>query len=443
MRLALFCSLIAAAFGFCPAAFALDPAEVVVIANKSVPDSIEVAEHYLAKRQVPRGNLILLDLPKGEDMTRKEYDEKLAGPLREALQARKKQVKVLLTVYGVPLRVGGQEQTPEEKAGFDLLTPRLEVIRKEIAELEKNKTAPGSADRIKAAQAALAPLQQQQARFTHPESHACVDSELMMLWVGKYPLERFLPNPMHWQFPASKRQPGKIFLMTARLDGPSKDIAKRLVDDAVAVEQAGGLQGKAYIDARGLAYKADKPGETGTGLEGYDESYREAAAVLKKAGIETVLDDKPEIFKADSCPDTALYSGWYALANYTPACKLNRGAVAWHLASYEAATLRDPKSRVWCVGLLRDGAAVTLGPVAEPYTVGFPKPEEFFGFLVTGEDTVVECYAKTALLVSWMTVFVGDPLYNPYAQTMPGKKGSVHPSPKGARNIFNTPTEDF
>ena len=112
MRLALFCSLIAAAFGFCPAAFALDPAEVVVIANKSVPDSIEVAEHYLAKRQVPRGNLILLDLPKGEDMTRKEYDEKLAGPLREALQARKKQVKVLLTVYGVPLRVGGQEQTP-------------------------------------------------------------------------------------------------------------------------------------------------------------------------------------------------------------------------------------------------------------------------------------------------------------------------------------------
>jgi len=165
--------------------------------------------------------------------------------------------------------------------------------------------------------------------------------------------------------------------------------------------------------------------------------------VVRLAGLDTVLDDKPELFKPDSCPDTALYSGWYSLANYIPACKLNKGAIAWHLASYEAATLRDLKSKVWCVGLLKDGAAVTLGPVAEPYTVGFPKPEEFFGFLVTGEETVVEVYAKTALLVSWMTVFVGDPLYNPYGATKGGMKKFVFPSPKGVKNIFNTSPEDF
>src|SRR4051812_38337419 len=92
-------------------ALALDPADVVVVANKTVPASVQVAEHYLAKRNVPAGNLVLLDLPPGEDISRAEYDTRLAGPLRAALRDRKETVKVVLTVYGVPLRVGRQEPT--------------------------------------------------------------------------------------------------------------------------------------------------------------------------------------------------------------------------------------------------------------------------------------------------------------------------------------------
>ena len=421
----------------------LEPKHVVVIANQAVADSVEVAQHYLAKRKVPKENLILLDLPTGEDMSRKDYNEKMVKPLRQALKDRKDQIRVLLTVYGVPLRVGGQEPSAEEKAQLDKLRPQMETLRKEMSELEKKKAESGVAGQIKVAQEKLSGLQKEEAKNTHPESHACVDSELMLLWIDGYPLTRFLPNQMNWRFPEAKRDKNHKHIMTARLDGPGKEVAKRLVDDAVAVEESGGLKGKAYFDARGIAFKADKPGETGTGYEGYDQSYRDAAEVVRLAGLDTVLDDKPELFKPDSCPDTALYSGWYSLANYIPACKLNKGAIAWHLASYEAATLRDLKSKVWCVGLLKDGAAVTLGPVAEPYTVGFPKPEEFFGFLVTGEETVVEVYAKTALLVSWMTVFVGDPLYNPYGATKGGLKKFVFPSPKGVKNIFNTSPEDF
>ena len=55
--------------------------------------------------------------------------------------------------------------------------------------------------------------------------------------------------------------------------------------------------------------------------------------------------------------------------------------------------------------------------MAEPYTVGFPKPAEFFGFLATGKYTLAECYAKTVLFASWMTALVGDPLYNPFKRT--------------------------
>ena len=116
-------------------------------------------------------------------------------------------------------------------------------------------------------------------------------------------------------------------------------------------------------------------------------------------------------------------------------CEYERGAVAWHLASSEAVTLRNGDSKVWCPNLLKKGVCATLGPVSEPYTVGFPKPAEFFGLLATGEYTLVECYGRTMLMCSWMTVLVGDPLYNPFKNASKLKSSDVVPSPKGGKNI--------
>ena len=413
---------------------ALEPKDVVVIGNKNMPASKEVAEHYLMKRKVPRENLILLDLPTTEDITRPDYDRKLAGPLREILKDRKDAVKVLLTVYGVPLRVGVQEMTPDEKVGADKNRPLYEAAAKEVAELEKAK--PVDNDKLAAARAKAKLHGELLYKFSHGESQAAVDSELMLLWFPPYDLQRFQVNPLNWQYPEAKRERAKQVVMTSRLDGPSPAIAMRLVDDAMAVEAAGGLKGKAYVDARGISFDPKKPGEEGTGYEGYDESFRETAAILKAANLDVTLDDKPDVFKADTCPDAALYTGWYSAGNYVPCCKYVQGAVAWHLASYEAGTLRDATSKIWCPNLLKDGVAVTIGPVAEPYTLGFPKPAEFFGYLVTGKYTVVECYAKTVITASWMGVLVADPLYNPYGTTKPGKESAIHSSPKGVTHPF-------
>ena len=152
--------------------------------------------------------------------------------------------------------------------------------------------------------------------------------------------------------------------------------------------------------------------------------------------MSVTLDDKPELFAPGSCPDCALYCGWYSLANYVPCCKFVTGAVAWHLASSEAVSLRDPKSKLWCKNLLENGVVATLGPVAEPYTIGFPKPAEFFGTLATGQYTLVETYWRTEMFASWMTVLVGDPLYNPYAKSPKLKMEQVKPSPAGGRFPF-------
>ena len=112
------------------------------------------------------------------------------------------------------------------------------------------------------------------------------------------------------------------------------------------------------------------------------------------------------------------------------------GAVAWHLASSEAVSLRKSDSKLWCPNLLKKGVAATIGPVAEPYTIGFPKPAEFFGFLATGEYTLVESYSRSMMFCSWMTVLVGDPLYSPFAKSPKWKSAEVVPSPKGGKLGF-------
>src|SRR5215212_3747922 len=90
-------------------AFALEPKDVWLVVNKNVPESRQVADHYVAKRGVPKTNVVELDLPKGEDISRADYDKKLVEPLRDALKDHKDKAKVLVTTYGVPLRVGRQE----------------------------------------------------------------------------------------------------------------------------------------------------------------------------------------------------------------------------------------------------------------------------------------------------------------------------------------------
>ena len=104
------------------------------------------------------------------------------------------------------------------------------------------------------------------------------------------------------------------------------------------------------MDARGIKYHS---GGDAFGYGGYDESMREMAKLLKNDGkMSVILDDKPELFAPGSCPDCALYCGWYSLAHYVDCCKFAPGAVAWHLASSEAVSLRNPQSKLWCVNLL-------------------------------------------------------------------------------------------
>ena len=264
----------------------------------------------------------------------------------------------------------------------------------------------------------LSHLEKDIKRLRGGETKASLDSELSTIWAPPAALHRWRYNTLNarlrangalrtalgeaeWQAPV---------MMVSRLDGPDPTTVRRMIEDAVSTEKVG-LKGHAYVDARGMKGDA-RPGSYGH----YDQDLRKLAGLMRaKTAMPTVLDDRAELFGPGACPDTALYCGWYSVGRYRDAFDFVRGAVAVHLASSEAVSLRDPKRRYWCKELLADGASATIGPVDEPYLGAFPLPSDFFGLLLTGRYSLVECFYATKPYNSWMLLLIGDPLYRPFA----------------------------
>ena len=166
----------------------------------------------------------------------------------------------------------------------------------------------------------------------------------MQLWWPPYQIARWQINPLNWQIPEARR-PKTTTVMACRLDGPTPAVVKRMIDHAVETE-AVGLKGKVYVDARGIGFDPARPDETGGyGYGAYDESMREMAKLLDKAGLAVTLDDKDACFADGTCPDAALYCGWYSHGVYIASNTFVKGAVAWHLASSEAVTLHVADTR--------------------------------------------------------------------------------------------------
>ncbi|WP_447979469.1 TIGR03790 family protein [Candidatus Nitrospira bockiana] len=118
----------------------LRPDELAILANEQVPESLAVAEHYAARRHIPPTHIIRLDLPMKETMTRSDYEERLVQPVRHALRMAglAEHVRVLVTIYGVPLRLDAPKPTDEEAAR---LQEALERLRYALAYLEKARLA--------------------------------------------------------------------------------------------------------------------------------------------------------------------------------------------------------------------------------------------------------------------------------------------------------------
>jgi uncharacterized protein (TIGR03790 family) len=267
-------------------------------------------------------------------------------------------------------------------------------------------------------------LDAQLAIVARGETGASFDSELALVrWDDGYELLRWQPNYLQLPFANSQLRRTYPTLMTARLDAPTLALAKGLIDASLAAEAAG-LQGKAYLDARGLA-ATQQAAERGSAAA-FDAALVAAGEGLNaNTTIEAVIDNQPPPFQAGACPDAALYAGWYSLGKYVDAFEWQSGAIAYHAGGSEAARLHDAASQRWCKRLLEDGAAATIGAVAEPGIAGYPRPDEFFASLLRGDLTLAEAYWQTVPGTSWQMVLIGDPLYRPFANRNVRPEGSV------------------
>ena len=400
-----------------PSCWGLTPENVVVVANKMAWQSVELAKYYMEKRNIPSNNLIILKAPSEEECSREGYEKYIASPVRAFLKENDPEgVKFhcLVTLYGIPLRVRPPELTSKEKKELSELQKQYNSLLDQINKLEQQKND----QRLKDLKEEEVKTKRQIDITRKVFQGAAVDSELALVREDHYPLEGWLSNKYFLGFRGKeiKNMPQKVILVS-RLDGPSEEIVRRIIDDSLNTENDG-LHGKAYFDAR-WPDPGDKPaspsGKEVTGYAFYDKAIHNAAHLVEKSQrMSVVLDSQEALFQPGQCPDAALYCGWYSLAHYVDAFTWVRGAVGYHIASAECSTLKNKRSQVWCKMMLEKGVAATLGPVAEPYIQAFPLPDLFFPLLVEGGLTLAECYALSNPYWSWQMVLIGDPLYRPF-----------------------------
>ncbi|GAB6194177.1 TIGR03790 family protein [Desulfocastanea catecholica] len=364
----------------------LEPEEILVVANRRMVGSVDLARYYMDRRSIPRANFLSLSLTLSETMTREEYDHTLKKKVLDSLNTleSKNRIAAIVLVYGVPLKVA--PPVPDRQD--------LEKIRelKQSQALDKKEQA----DNID--------------RLRNTAMRAAVDSELALVQAGDYALDGWIKNPY---FPGFHKDDLSLttdqVLLVCRLDGPDTATVYRIINDSLQAEKSG-LQGKGYFDARWPATEKNNL----SGYHLYDQSIHNAAAAVQKRMAVTV-DAQEELFAENSCPETALYCGWYSLGKYVDSFTWQQGAIGYHIASGECASLKESSRPLWCLKMLEKGVAATVGPVYEPYVQGFPLPELFFGRLVEGYMSLGESYLVSLPFLSWQTILIGDPLYQPFA----------------------------
>jgi uncharacterized protein (TIGR03790 family) len=336
----------------------LEPAQVLIVTNKDTPISSQVGRMYQKLREIPSANVLNLSLGTERQITPDQYWVKAAALIKNYLLANP-EIRCVVTTSGVPYTVKSSDPK-DPGAAFD--NELAAVLREKPSDLIRAQSNPlfiGGAN---------APA------LTDPR-------KLQMVYV-------------------------------ARLDGPDLKTITRMVEDAIAVEKSG-LEGPVFGDAQGM--------DIVTGSGPGDTSIREAIDRFSGAGFVSKLDMKPESWKqpkggvGDQAAGAAFYLGWYDYMNFQDIFGqqgLARGSIAWHIASGEAQDIWNPGGG-WCINLMRRGAAVTLGPVSEPYVTAFPHGDIFTELLLSGES-VAESYWLALPQVSWQMVLLGDPLYRPF-----------------------------
>ena len=372
----------------------IDPQSTIVLANENVPDGILVAKALMRKRGIPEKNLISLPLPTDEEISWQQFSCDILNPLRRELlhshfiegrinpekDARGREdfiptgnpkITWLITVYGVPLKIRPSEirKSPTKNSG-----DKTRINENELGQIGA----------------------------VNYGDQSSVDSELSLIALVNLDANGARKNPWFGQESDLEGDENEV-VRTARIDGPSASDALRAMMGAWRAE-AQGLRGRSYVDLGG-------PYADG------NEWFERAATLTQGLGFPTDRENTNRLFNEHARSDApAFYLGWYSQVPNgrfaLPQAKLAPGAIALHLHSFSATTLR--RTSDWVPWFIRQGAAFTSGNVYEPYLGFTMRPDLLVKGLALNMSAGEAAWYATPV-TSWQGVILGDPFYRPFS----------------------------
>lgn len=357
-----------------PAA-AQDARNVLVVANRNSPASLEIADYYAQRRAVPASQVLRLAMPATDDIERSVFVNAVERPIVDWLRQNRAQDRILYIVLikGVPLRVTG--------------------------------TAGASG------------------------TVASVDAELTLLYRRMLnvpiPLQNSIKNPyflggapLGTVKPFTHRD-HDIYLVT-RLDGFTTADVKGLVDRAVAPS----------LDPAPIVFEP----RGGAGAEQGDGWLRDAAKNVQEVPSWKGPARVVRVSKGARSEPLLGYYSWgsnnlESLFFREERQRFVPGALAGQFVSTDARTFQEPPAG-WRAGrpfagsdqslvgtLIRDGVTGAAGYVAEPFLTAAVRPDILFPAYLRGLN-LAEAFYSALPGLSWQSVIIGDPLCAPF-RTVP------------------------
>jgi len=345
-----------------PSALALcqSAGSVLVVVNQTSPLSQEIAEYYARRRHIPSSNICRLNVQPDEEISRDEYQARIADPIGAFLRAHHLEEKILyiVTTAGLPLRVGGH--------GVGL-----------------------------------------------PSEIASVDSELALLYSDIHSHPHAAPsgivNPFFGKINAPFRHPDFPIYLVTRLAGYDFSDVKGTIDRSLEARNRGVF----VIDLRA----SDKTGGNRWLLQA-------AAQLPKQRVIldisSNVLYNEPNVIGYASWgsndPDRKqrqLGFHWLPGAIMTEYVSTNARTFArppdnWSFSSPANASFGG-SSQSLTADYIHEGVTGASGHVAEPLLQFTPRPDILLPAYYRGRN-LAESYYLSIRALSWMNIVIGDPL---------------------------------
>ena len=398
--------------------------EVLIVVNGASPVSVAIGNYYRQKRNVPASNVVTLNVPLADPnlgnsvqetiTSQVTFDSKIRLPIENFLTANDlvDTIRIIVIASGVPHRLNFQSCPLDVSYLRDC--PRA-TVDAELAVLFSNLVGAGG---IGAAGEALNPY------FDSPQPFA------------------------EWR--------------AANPAAPLRYLVARLAGYQTPVDVGTGVP----VDIKRMIDDAQKPSFGGTVLIDEDPSlsasYRAAnrmlmnpaAALLGSLGVAVQHDLAPAAV-ADAT-DLAGYVSWGSNSNHDPGVpyygsiggQLYPGtflprSIALDFVSTNARTFVSPVNydQSMVVDLLHGGATVAAGTAFEPLLSGIARAPVLFRHYFAGASAI-ESFYRSVPYLSWMNVFVGDPLMKPGALVFPTNDVDGDGVANAADNCLYVPNAD-